>query len=351
MKFACTADIHLSRYGNDFINSESGLPERLNDIKKSIEYIADYCINNNILNIIIAGDILNDKSIMYTIAQGILLDYIRKYKNLKFFIIDGNHDISGKSKDSVSGLKCLDNEINVKRILPPFEFIDNILFVPYSNEMINSIKNNKSKYLISHFGLNEGMLNSGISIKADIKINDLINKYEYVLLGHYHKAQQIINNNIKLYYMGSIIELDFGERDEDKRFLIVDTESDLIESIPIIGYKKHILLQINEQNKNDILLKARQLKSEGHYVNIEKKDNINICNELKDEFRIIDKSEIDITNRGINSSMSTDEKLKRFLQIKDINKNDIDRYLNIANSIILSCREYVGKTFKGENNE
>jgi len=46
--------------------------------------------------------------------------------------------------------------------------------------------------LISHFGLSEGMLNSGMSIISDIGLKDLRGKYELVLLGHYHKPQEII---------------------------------------------------------------------------------------------------------------------------------------------------------------
>ncbi len=349
MKFACTADWHLSRYGNDSISEESGLPDRLNDIKKSMVYIAEYCIKNNIENVIVAGDILNDKSIIYAVAQGILLDYIREYKQLRFIIIDGNHDLSGKSKDAISGLKCLDGESNVHHINVPFERLGDILFVPYSNNMIDTIKNNSSKYLISHFGLNEGMLNSGISIKSDLKLRDLMGKYDYVLLGHYHRQQQIENDDIKLYYIGSVVELDWGERDEQKRFLIIDTDDHSIQSIPIIGYKKHILLELNNENKDEILSKGRQLKLEGHYVNIETKNkDVEIDNSMREEFKIIDKSEIDITQRGITSGMSMEEKLKRYLQIKGINIELIDKYINKAKDVILTCKEYVGKTFKGE---
>ena len=41
MKFAMTADIHLSRYGQDTVEDTSGLPERLHSIKETLYNIAD----------------------------------------------------------------------------------------------------------------------------------------------------------------------------------------------------------------------------------------------------------------------------------------------------------------------
>ena len=52
---------------------------------------------------------------------------------------------------------------------------------------------------------------------------------------------------------------------------------------------------------------------------------------------IVDKSEVDITNRGITSSMSEDDKLKRFMEIKEIPSDKTERYLNAGLEIINSC--------------
>ena len=134
----------------------------------------------------------------------------------------GNHDLSGRGKDAVSALKSLDNEPNVMRI-GKTTTIGDLFLVPYSPDMVTDIKNNKSKYLISHFGLSEGILNSGMSIVSDLSISDLDGRYRYVLLGHYHKPQSIKKATIDLYYVGSPIQIDWGEKNEEKRFLVVDT--------------------------------------------------------------------------------------------------------------------------------
>ena len=301
-------------------------------------HLSEYAINNKIDNVIIGGDILHGKSIIHAMAQSIMLDYFRNNSKLNFIVIDGNHDKSGKGSDVISALKSIDNEPNVTRISEPLK-IGKILYVPYSaNLMVDAIKNNSAKYLVSHFGLSEAILNSGISIVADIKLSDLIGRYETVLLGHYHLSQEIIRDDIKLYYAGSLIELDYGERDNQKRFLVVDTEKDTIESIPTVGFRKHFRFELTNENRKDIIEKARQLKKEGHHIQISQTENMNIS-DIREEFQIINKIPQDITNRNLTSSMSMREKLKRYLEIQEVPEEEHKEYLDIGFEIINSCVE------------
>lgn len=328
----------MSRYSNDSIELSSHLPERLDSIKNVLYQMTYYAIENKINYIVVAGDLLHNKSIIHALALDILLNFFRDHPNIQFIIIDGNHD-KGDKKGTISSLKSLDYEPNITRISTPLK-IGNIFFVPYSSNMIEIIKNSSSEYLISHFGLGEATLSSGVSIIADIGIADLIGKYHTVLLGHYHKPQEIIRDNIELYYAGSIIELDYGERDEEKRFLVVDTDNETIISIPTCGYKRHYDLELTKENKIDILQKARELKNQGHHVQISQTEEMDIS-DIRDEFKIKNKIIHDVTNRGINSSMSTEDKLKKYLDIKEISEEELNEYLEVGFEIINSCSEEV----------
>lgn len=330
-----TGDWHLSKYSNDKIELSSNLPERLDSIKNTIYFIARYAIENNIKHIVIAGDIFHNKSIIHSLALNIFIQFLRDHAELKFILISGNHDLSGKSDNVVSALSCLGYEPNVTYISQPLK-IGQIFFVPYSYDMIDIIKNSSSEYLISHFGLNEGMLNSGISIVSDISIKDLIGKYKTVLLGHYHKSQEIIRDNISLYYAGSIIELDYGERDEDKRFLLVDSDNRTIESISTQGYKKHYNLDLSNKNRTEVLIEARRLRDQGHHVQLDQIEEMDVS-DLREEFKITNKVVRDITNRGITNSMSTEDKFRKYLEIKGIPEDKIDEYLEIGFEIVNSC--------------
>lgn len=334
MKLVCTADWHLDGYMNDKINDESEISEKLNDIKKTITNIGLYCRENNITTIAVLGDLLHRKSIIHAHALSVLLDFFREFDDLKFIVIDGNHDLSSRGRKYVSALKALDNEPNILRIKEP-TIIENIYFVPYGNDMIQNIKNNSCDFLMSHFGLNEATLNSGVSIIADIGIKDLKKRYKYVVLGHYHKAQEIIFEDTKVYYTGSPTELDWGEGNDNKRFLLIDTDNYIIESIPTIGYKKHINLEINNENKEEVLNKAKEFINEGHHVQLKKMDDIDIS-DFDLNICVIDKSKKneDII-RGITSNMSKEEKLIKYLNINNINVDiEVKSYMNLITDIV-----------------
>jgi len=336
MKFAFIGDIHLSRYSQDKIE-ETGLPERLHSIKNALYEVAQYCVDNKIPTLIIGGDILHGKSIIYAIAQEAMIQFFEDFKKtLEFVVIDGNHDLSGKGEDVVSALRSLENIKHVKWIKFSETYRlekEDVFFVPYSTKLPDIIKNNRARILISHFGLSEGILNSGMSIISDVSMKDLTGKYELVLLGHYHKPQEIIKDGVRLFYVGSLIQLDWGERDDEKRFLVVDTNTLNVDSIPITKYKKHIQIEIGVDNKDEALKLAKEAKAAGDHVKVIMKEMVDLS-DVKGEFNIIDKTDRDITDRGITSNMSTEDKLKRFLEIKEIPEDNRDLYLQIGMDII-----------------
>jgi len=334
MKFALTADVHLTRYGQDKVEDTSHLPERLHSIKETLYNIANYCLENKIPIVVIAGDLIHTKSLIYTIAQDLILDYFDNFGDLDFVVLDGNHDLAGKGQNSISSLRFLKSVMNVDWVTKIPSGDSDVLWVPYSYDIVNQVKSNSARILVSHFGLSEGMLNSGISIISDIGMKDLVGKYDLVLLGHYHKPQEIIGADTKLVYVGSPIQLDWGEKGDEKRFLVVDTDTLDVQSIPTTGYKKYIEFEIDCNNKSEVLEAAKEAKDKGHHIKVLKTDNVSI---ESDEFRIIDKTERDITNRGIDSSMSMQDKHTKYLSIKEINDAEHNEYLKEALEILEEC--------------
>jgi len=228
----------------------------------------DHCKKNNIENIIIGGDILHGKSIIYALAQDVMLQFFNDCNYFQFWVIDGNHDLSGKGEDAVSALRSLEKIPNVHWISKKPEKFENILFVPYSTKVVEQVKKGKADILISHFGLSEGVLNSGISIISNISMSDLRSRYKLVLLGHYHKPQEIIESNISMYYVGSPIQLDWGEKGDVKRFLIVDSKTLEVESVSTKGYKKFIEMELTTEHKEEIMKVAKEARDKGHYVKL-----------------------------------------------------------------------------------
>ena len=337
MKFAFIADIHLSRYGQDKREETTGLPERLNSIKNALHEVGDYCYDNDIGKIVIGGDLYHNKSIVHSIAQEIMVDFFEQYEDLQFVIVDGNHDLSGKGQNVVSSLRAIskcDNVNWVSRV--PSNEDGGLLCIPYSYDVVNQVKAKRNRILISHFGLTEGVLNSGMSIISDISARDLIGKYELVLLGHYHKPQEIIQDNFKLYYVGSLIQLDWGEKNEEKRFLVVDTDTLDVDSIPITSYKRHIEVEIDNSNREAALADVRKYNSLGEHVKIILKERVDL-GPLEMDVRVVDKTEVDVTDRGITSSMSEVDIHKKYMEIKKLPEEEQEEYLNAAMEIVHEC--------------
>lgn len=330
MKFIYIADLHFSGYSQDKIDSVTYLPERLSGIYTTFCNILNYALENFIKKIVIGGDSFHNKSLIHSVALSRFLDIIRVYKEIEFIILDGNHDMSSMTGEGVSATKSLDNEVNVTTIHRTTK-IENILFVPWSPlNMIPDIKEGKADYLIAHFGLNEGKLNSGISIISDIGLKDL-KQYKHCYLGHYHSPQTVGN----VTYVGSPTQLDWGEKNEEKRFLVIDSETGEVKSIPTVGYKKHFEFNLKQENKEEVLEEVKKLQKEGHYIKLNRVDDSDLS-DVEKEFDLVDKRIQDVTNRGITSGMSRADKLLRYIEIKGIPTEQIEKYKNVGLDIMNS---------------
>ena len=325
MKSIILADLHLAGYSNESL--VEGIPEKLYYIMKTLYNVTQYATENKISNIIIAGDIIHTKAIIHSIAQSNLLDWIRKNKHINFKIIDGNHDCSSKSGNGVSALKCLDHEPNVTVFHETAED-DKFYYVPWNPEnMLNDIRNGPTnKTLIGHLGVSEAQLSNGISIISDISLKDF-RQYPICFLGHYHKPQELKN----IIYVGSPIILDFGEKDDIKRFIVFDDETLTWTSSPTVGYKRYIDYIVDENtNIKELLKEANREKENGNDVRIVKTANVDLKSFEKNDFRIVDKQVVEYKPRGIDSSMTLRAKMEKYVEIKEIPESERDRCMRIG---------------------
>ncbi len=89
--------------------------------------------------------------------------------------------------------------------------------------------------------------------------------FSYVALGHIHKPQRI-NASIPAFYSGSPLPLSFSERKDEKRVLLIDTESGFEpESIPIPAFRK--LIKVSG-TLDQIKAKLDVIEAEGELTNL-----------------------------------------------------------------------------------
>lgn len=332
MKFIFTADWHVKLYSDKQFD-EQGIPLRLNEIFSSIEYMCKYAIENDIDTMIIGGDTNDLKGILHVRAFVMLKNILTSYTDkIKFIFLHGNHDSSSKS-GTESAIELLVGD-GIEAYTTTTAISEDILLIPFSNHMVDDIVNSDPyKIMISHFGLSDASLSSGISIRTSIKKDDLA-KYELVLLGHYHKPQQVGH----VWYSGSPIQLRRDEHDEEKRFLVIDTENPSdVKSIPTKGYRKYyeIVLEkdISEEDATKLLEQAKKFREDGNFVTVRKRDKelpVGLNDELQKEFTIIDEYEEEYQIRGITMAMSDEERMTKYLEIKNIQEAKRAKYLEIG---------------------
>ena len=328
MKRLITADSHLSLYSNDRLIEN--IPERLHSAFLVLHQMARYALANGITEVELAGDLFNDKLLLHTRPFVMLTEFFAQYPTLLFVLESGNHDWDTTGDDQVSIVSGFESVPNVRCIVKT-EVIGNITYIPYTKNIAQEIADAEGgDILVSHFGLNEAQIVPGMSLTSNIKLKDL-KKWKLVLLGHYHLPQDIKGPGNMVYYMGSGYQKDWNEKHQDKRFLVYDTDTLEVESIPTTGYCKYIELIIDDKEKaNDILAEAKQHRADGHHVRVRNKTEDVIEG---DDVFVISEKEVDITNRGISISMSTADQLRKYAEIKDIPADEIDEYLKIGKDL------------------
>lgn len=327
MRVLLISDIHLSGFEEDILNSE-GLPLRLGEIKKTFNFVIKKARELSINHINILGDIINDKSTIFVIAQDMFKEILEENSDIFFTLISGNHDQSSTGKLQRSAISVFSGYKNVRCITDKIVIDKNITLISYSDNFLEKIKEcDSNDILLTHVGLNEAMLQSGLSKVDKIKLTDL-KKFKLVLSGHYHKPQFTENKHTKFYYVGGFTNHSWNDKNEKKRFLICDTETLEVESISMenqIEYKEYIIDDIN--TAKEILVQAEKDKNAGHYVRIRK--NIKEDIETPHDILVIDHKDIDVTNRGVSVTQTLQEKLQKYMDIKEIKNEEHENYLKV----------------------
>lgn len=330
MKRVALADIHLSAYKDDQLAS-SGLPQRLHDLIGVIRTVCKFARTNKIEYVDVLGDLHHDKNIIFTDAQNAFKDIILEFPDLHFVIFSGNHDLSSTGDYQTSAISAFDGYDNVTCYTEPV-VIDNITIVPYSNQLVKHIHEaDPNDILLSHFGLSEGQLQSGLSIISDVKMSHLA-KFKLVLLGHYHLPQKIENDNTTLYYVGSPIHTSWNDKNQKKRFIVYDTETLEIVSLPLKGFQEYRELNIVEGSvQKEILEEATKLRETGHRVKVRNKTKEKVITEASADVIVIEEGgDIDITQRGLSTEMTTVEQMQKYIELQEIPEDKRDLYLNIG---------------------
>jgi len=251
-KFLLVSDVHIHPHKKN--------EQRLYDCLNALEWAFETAIENNIQSILFCGDLFQTRQKIDVLSYQKTFELFEKYalSNLTVYLLLGNHDLWHKDKSDISSVNPLRSIPNVTIIAKPsvlkIEGVP-VAFLPYTENPIVDVKliEDKAKILCGHVAIDGALLNQKYSTKADVSVEfdgdmqkvgvDIFDSFDRVFLGHYHAAQVL---NDKVEYVGSPLQLNFGEAEQDKHIIIYDTDNDQKEYVKNTFSPEHII--INEKN-------------------------------------------------------------------------------------------------------
>jgi DNA repair exonuclease SbcCD nuclease subunit len=289
MKVLLVADVH--------IHAIKKSNERLLDTINVLKWVFETAHNRDIKHVIIAGDLFQDRAKIDIAAYQWTFETFIKYgKGLEIYCLLGNHDILHRLKCDISSVWPLSTLPGVHIIDKPCTLsIGNhdISFLPFTIDPAEDLKKitNTSpfKLLIGHLavsGAKFGYHTSDVMVEhdGDMTIVDakVFKDWDQVFLGHYHQCQ-LVTDNVE--YIGSPIELNFGEAFEQKHIISFDVETQEKEYIINDFSPKHYIMNPEEVDEYDL---------KDSFVRLEV-DNLSAAEVVEYRKKILEKNVISLT--------------------------------------------------------
>jgi len=213
MKVALIADVHIGRHN-------------ISECYAAFDNLHNILAEQRINVLFLLGDLFDKR----TSINGQSLDVLQCAK--QFFIdcakrgvalyyIAGNHDKT--DLDSEDSYIDIVGDWSTQHL---YNYLgDNIKGLDYYREdkytSVLSEYDSDIDFLVTHIGIN-GVLNNDGSKHETVITPELFSDYKKVFVGHYHDAQFIEPN---IYYIGSFIQHNFGEKYLDKGVTLLDTDT------------------------------------------------------------------------------------------------------------------------------
>lgn len=355
MKVVCTADWHIHAFSDfsrdlnviwdedskHYVESDSEerkiMSSRLFNVLNGICDIRDYCVENNIVNVLNAGDVFHKRGNINVDTFNAAFNVIKSFQDcgIQLYIIAGNHDQTDSSDVPTSSIHTFSDIANIIEHPESFEISDkndklSVVGIPYSknkNFVLESLKSlskdTKNSILMVHLGMTGAAVGSGMYVMNDeYSMKDLAwDKWKYVVMGHYHKPQLLSHNT---FYCGTPVQNSFNDEMPEEEnggyngFFVVDTSKRYdIEFVPVI---KPRFVTIKQSSK------YKNLNSENYY-------------------------RVTVTPEQVEQVTSKVEKSK--LNVKIITKKSYESEarseIGIEDSFHQSIEKYVNENYKGED--
>lgn len=247
MKIPVFSDLHAHNYEQFATKLPNGRNSRLQDCINVVSQIADYACENHCKLTMFLGDAMHARS---TLNVDVITATVEAFRSMsddtQVMMLVGNHDQYTRVGNVHSTYLFSDSSIKVVDNYYRFQIEDvKIACTPYQSDVPGLIEwLNKSSsdadILFMHQGISEAAVGPfDMHVKTEISLKDIpLDKYKLVVAGDYHKRQFLAGG--KFHYVGSPLQLSFGERTEAKGFSVIDTEDWSVQFVETLAPKFYV---------------------------------------------------------------------------------------------------------------
>ena len=288
MKILHFADAHIDMARQGVRDPETGLPVRVMDFLKALDFIVETAIKENVELIIFAGDAYRDRIPSPTYQREFALRIIKMAEKAQVILLVGNHDISpatGRAHTlqefqtlNPSNIHVIDKPV----LLGPKELGGlgvQVIGIPWLNRsgafaagvdleegiediihgLMEQLDPKLPAILTAHATVQGAVYSSERSVMLGRDL--ILSKYllndprlDYVALGHIHNFQNLNEGNQPpIIYPGSIERVDFGEVNDRKTCIVADVErGNTVYDVCDIPGRKFIDISVDIKTREDI---------------------------------------------------------------------------------------------------
>jgi DNA repair exonuclease SbcCD nuclease subunit len=328
--------------------------QRLQDCLDVLRWAFQTARDREIKDVLFLGDLFHDRQKIQVMAYHNTFQVFEEYRDLNIYLLLGNHDLWFHDKWDISSVMPLSAMSNVQVIAKPctMEIAGGLFdFLPFTHDPISVVTEhfkNKSPVLCGHVAIDDATLNEIYSTKSEVSIEsekdmvrvnkDVFKGWEKVLLGHYHCPQQL---NDRIEYIGSPLQLSFGEAFQSKHLMVMDAETLEVDYVENTFSPKYLIIRDDEVG-------SAKLENNFVQVQVDDVDSVDVMELRKyilDNYRVqsidfkeLKKQDIKANHQELQEKfdISNGDVLERYIATIGIDGLDYNMLLNIGKDI---CNE------------
>ncbi len=241
--------------------------DRLQNCLEVLDWVFEEAAKRLCKHIFFLGDLFHDRSRID------VLNYLKTFERFRdhmvnrgnefeFYLLVGNHDMYHKTSWGVTSVKPMISIPRVHVIDEPTRMViggRKIDWMPHAENPVVELKKmlqangGGGDLLLGHMAVNGAILNMSYGTKADVIVEydnemvpvdaSLFSDWGMTMLGHYHGAQTLTPT---AEYVGSPLELSYGEAFQTKHIICLDLETMKKEYIRNTFSPRHLIVSASD---------------------------------------------------------------------------------------------------------